>query len=80
MNLNTIEQEVLDREHAANRLEGTILFLQAQPDHYKHEEALWLLEQELFYRHDQLSNYRILVNILKAEQPKEDDNESVPEK
>jgi hypothetical protein len=75
MNLELIECEVKEREHAANRLEYSILFLQAQPDHYKHEEALWLLNQELFQRHDQLSNYRMLVDLLKAEQP----NEQMPE-
>jgi hypothetical protein len=71
MNLEEVKREVKEREHSANRLEGSILFLQDQPDHYRHAEALWLLRQELFYRRDQLSNYRILVNILKAEQPNE---------
>lgn len=75
MNLSVVENEVEEKQYAANRLEGSILFLQTQPDHYKHQEALWLLNQELFFRKDQLFNYRMLVNILKAEQP----NEQMPE-
>lgn len=74
MNLNQVERDVKVREHTANRLEGSILFLQLQPDHYKHQEALWLLNQKLFMLRDQLFNYRMLVNLLK-----EDENGSVPE-
>jgi len=75
MNLDLINKEVSEKEHQANRLEGSILFLQSQPDNYKHQNALWLLEMELWFRRDQLFNYRVLVNLLKEEQS----NEQVPE-
>lgn len=65
MKIETVEEDVKNKEKILSNLEGSLLYL--KQDESKHEDAINLVSHEIFYLKDQLFNYHMLLNILRAE-------------
>lgn len=66
MNISLVDQDIQRKVQSIKSLECSLWYL--RQDEKKHEEAIYLVGQQLFHLKDQLFNYKLLFNILLAEQ------------
>lgn len=71
MNVELIEREVKQRQEYVDRLSYSLETLK-KDDPEKHKEAIYLLGQEVFFRLDQLNNYKSLLVNLAEDVPNEE--------